>query len=105
MYIYHYCKIVNEYLFNEKIPCDQKTYLIHKYDLKFKGRIKEYWDKNVRILSSDNKLSFQYINDISIIYKDNYLLQECDMKPCKIYSFYNQWFFIIMKFSILIHDR
>ena len=47
MYKYYYCKKINKNFYNSKINLDKLSYLIKKYDLKYKNYIKEYWINNV----------------------------------------------------------
>lgn len=91
MYIFHYCKKINDYLFDEKINIKLKEKIIDTYNLKEIGKIKEYWENNVKITSFNNILSYEYINDSSISYLNdkNILIEEFDRELCTDYSFYN----------------
>ena len=89
MYLYHYCKKINDYLFEERIPFDKKNFLIKKFRLQYNGMFKEYWDKNVRILTDGEGFRFDYITDDSVVYKGNYLINKFESKICTKYSFYN----------------
>lgn len=90
MYIFHYCKKINDYLFDEKINIELKEKIIDTYNLKEIGKIKEYWENNVKITSFNNILSFEYINDLSISYSNdkNILIQEYSQEKCLDYNFY-----------------
>ena len=82
MYIFHYCKQINDYLFDEKIDSNQKQVIIDKYNLQKIGKIKVYWENNVKITSFNNDLSFEYIDDKSITYdsEKDILIEEYDWK-------------------------
>ena len=89
MYCYHYCKKLNNNFFNENISLNNLDFLIKELNLIKKGVIKEYWINNVQIISLNNNLSFNYINDISIHYKNNFLIQNYDKIKCKPFNFYD----------------
>ena len=77
-------------IYNIQIPLRDKNKIIQKYGLLEKGKIKEYWINNVNIISNQNNLIFQYINDISANYdkKNEILIQEYTLIPCIAFSFY-----------------
>lgn len=90
MYIFHYCKQINDYLFDEKIDSNQKQVIIDKYNLQKIGKIKVYWENNVKITSFNNDLSFEYIDDKSITYdsEKDILIEEYESEICPNYNFY-----------------
>jgi|TARA_Y100000389_G_C17453318_1_gene516308 hypothetical protein len=88
MYIFHYCKKINDYLFDEKLNTKLKEKIINTYNLKEIGKIKEYWENNVKITSLNGKLSFEYVNDLSISYLDGLLIEEYKKEICLDYNFY-----------------
>ena len=88
MFIFHYCKKIDDHLFDEKVPLHQKDQLIQKYSLDPKYKVKEYWLNHVKIISHSHTREFNYIYDKSIEYKDNFLIQEYIMEPCQSFSFY-----------------
>jgi len=90
MYIFHFCQKINEYLYNEKLPLHLKDKYLQYYNLKKIGKIKEYWENNVKITSLNNHLTFEYIQDISISYDTtkNLLIQEYNREKCPPYNFY-----------------
>jgi len=90
MRIYHKCKEITPYTYDEKISMSEKSTYIKKYNLHFKGTIREYWIHNVLIISDGSNLTFNYVNDISITYdKENgYLIQDTRMETCRPFSFY-----------------
>ena len=89
MYIFHKCEPLDEKSYSEKIPLDQKEDYIKKYKLKDLGIVRDYWIQNVFIQSHKHKLSFTYINDISLHYNQGYLCQELSMKECSPFNFFN----------------
>jgi len=90
MFIFYYCKKIDDNIFDEKIDVVNKNKLIEKYSLQYKNKNKEYWINNVRILSSEDQLKFNTFNDISLFYDNNYHLlnYEYICKECKGFSFY-----------------
>lgn len=88
MFIYHYCEKENEYLFNEKININQKDIIIQKYKLNKIGKIKEYWENNILIISDTNKLNFFRIIDHDIFYQDNFLVNSYEKERIDPYEFY-----------------
>ena len=88
MYLFHYCKKINDFLFDEKIEKKHLQFIINKFNLQSKGEYKEYWDKNVKILANKGLLNFSYINDLSVDYKNNYLINEFETEKCINYNFY-----------------
>jgi len=89
MFCYHYCKKLNNNFFNENISLNNLDFLIKELNLIKKDLIKEYWINNARIISKNNELSFNYINDISIHYKNNFLIQNYEKIECKSFNFYD----------------
>ena len=88
MYLFHYCKKINDFLFDEKIEKKHLQFIINKFNLQSKGEYKEYWDKNVKIIANKGLLDFLYINDLSVDYKNNYLMNEFETEKCIHYNFY-----------------
>ena len=88
MFIYHYCEKENDYLFNEKINSNKKDTIIQKYQLNKIGKIKEYWENNVLIISDTNKMEFFRINDHGIFYQDNFLINSYEKEKINPYQFY-----------------
>ena len=88
MYLFHYCKKINDFLFDEKIEKKHLQFIINKFNLQSKGEYKEYWDKNVKIIAIKGLLDFLYINDLSVDYKNNYLMNEFETEKCIHYNFY-----------------
>jgi len=90
MFLYHYCKKINNDTFDEKIPFSKLNDLIEKFKLKESYHIKEYWMNNVQIINKRDKLTFTYIEDLDISYdeKNNFLIQEYIETPCKSFNFY-----------------
>ena len=74
MYLFHYCKKINDFLYDEKIDKKHLQFIINKFKLQSKGDFKEYWDKNVKILANEGLLTYNYINDISVTFENNYLI-------------------------------
>tara|TARA_B100001094_G_scaffold332622_1_gene405493 strand:- start:1460 stop:1858 length:399 start_codon:yes stop_codon:yes gene_type:complete len=89
MYLFHYCKKINDFLFDEKIEKKHLQFIINKFNLQSKDEYKEYWDKNVKILANQGVLIYNYINDISVYYRDDYLINEFEIEKCVHYNFYN----------------
>ena len=89
MFTYHFITSKdNNDNYNEKIEKKYLSILIQKYSLQKEGINKEYWMNHVRIISNDQKLTFNYIKDIIIEVSDNYLIQEYEINPCPDFSFY-----------------
>ena len=91
MYVYHYCNQVNDHIFDEKINKSKINEIMKKYELILIGDIKEYWSNNVRVISRNNKLYFDNINDEDIYYDttSKFLVQKMIKKPITSYNFYN----------------
>ena len=91
MFLYHYCKEINDNTFDEKLSLSKLSELILQFELKEIGFIKEYWINNVQIISNNGKLEFNYIEDKDILYdkKNSCLIQNFIKKPCNIFSIYN----------------
>ena len=87
MYKYYYCKKINENFYNSKIKLDKFSYLIKKYNLKYKNYIKEYWINNVLILSNNNDIKFYKIYDKDIQYKNEYIIKSYDINKCIPFNF------------------
>lgn len=85
MFLFHYCIPINNYSFNEKIDISKKKQYIRKYSLYNKGVIKEYWINNIKIINDNLNI----INDKSIIYKDNFLIQEFTKQSIQNFQFYH----------------
>ena len=88
MYLFHYCKKINDFLYDEKIDKKHLQFIINKFKLQSKGDFKEYWDKNVKILANEGLLTYNYINDISVTFENNYLINEFESEKCIDYNFY-----------------
>tara|TARA_B100002051_G_C16680481_1_gene609503 strand:- start:1021 stop:1419 length:399 start_codon:yes stop_codon:yes gene_type:complete len=88
MYLFHYCKKINDFLFDEKIEKKHLQFIINKFNLQSKGEYKEYWDKNVKILANQGVLIYNYINDISVTFENDYLINEFEIEKCVHYNFY-----------------
>ena len=88
MFIFHYCEKENEYLFNEKININRKDTIIQKYKLNTIGRINEYWQNNILIISDRNNLDFFRIIDHDVIYQDNFLVNSYEKEKVNPYQFY-----------------
>ena len=88
MFIYHKCKSINDFSYDETIPLSMKDKYINQYNLIDKGIIKEYWIMNVCIQDINNKKTFRYYNDTSIVYSNGYLIQDVDIKACIPFNFY-----------------
>jgi len=119
MYTYHYCIQINENTYDEKVSLDKlndlsdklndlsdklndksKDKLNDKLNDKSKDKlndkskdgikVKEYWVNNILILSKNDILSYEYIEDISIDYskKEKVLIQEYKKYPCNPFNFY-----------------
>lgn len=88
MFIFHYCEKENDYLFNEKINRNKKDIIIQKYQLNKIGKIKEYWENNILILSDINKIDFFRIIDQDVFYKDNFLVNSYKKEKINPYQFY-----------------
>lgn len=92
MYTAYICnKILNETIYDIKIPLSDLDKYIEKYNLIEKNIIKEYWHNNVMILFNQfNDFEFKYIEDISIKYdsKRKLLIQEYIHTECIPYQFH-----------------
>jgi hypothetical protein len=88
MFIYHKCKSINDFSYDETIPLSMKDKYINQYNLIDKGIIKEYWIMNVCIQDINNQKTFRYYNDTSIVYSNGYLIQDVDIKACIPFNFY-----------------
>ena len=88
MFIYNYCKVIEDNFYDEKISTDEKDKYITKHDLKKMGNIKEYWLNNVCIIDNDGDKSFKYIKDLSVEFVNDVLVQEIDIRDCKHFNFY-----------------
>lgn len=88
MFIFHYCEKENDYLFNEKVNCNKKDIIIQKYKLNKIGKIKEYWENNILILSDINKIDFFRIIDQDVFYEDNFLVNSYKKEKINPYQFY-----------------
>jgi len=91
MFVFHTCFQIDENTFHEDIHLEKLQGLIKKFTLTRFGKVKEYWINNVFIKSSENIISYQYVEDISISYdkKNNVLIQELETTSCKPFNFYN----------------
>jgi len=89
MFAFYKC-IQEGLIYNCKIPLKKSEELIQKYNLEFIGMVKEYWENNVRIILINNKLNFNFIQDISINYNKSkkVLIHEFNSRPCQPYNFY-----------------
>ena len=87
MYKYYYCKQINDNFYNSKINLDKISYLIKKYDLKYKNYIKEYWINNVLILSNNNDIKFYKIYDKDIQYQNEYIIKSYEIIECIPFNF------------------
>jgi hypothetical protein len=88
MFIYNFCKSLDNGIYDEKIKIEEKDIYIEKYNLIGKGSVKEYWINNVMILDNDNHKVFKYVEDISVEYADNYLIQEVKIDDCISFNFF-----------------
>ena len=88
MFIYNFCKSLDNGIYDEKIKIEEKDFYIEKYNLISKGNVKEYWINNVMVLDNDNYKVFKYVEDISVDYADNYLIQEIRMDDCISFNFF-----------------
>ena len=88
MFIYNFCKSLDNGIYDEKIKIEEKDFYIEKYNLIRKGNVKEYWMNNVMVLDNDNNKIFKYVEDISVQYADNYLIQEIKMDDCISFNFF-----------------
>ena len=67
MFLYHYCKEINDNTFDEKLSLSKLSELILQFELKEIGFIKEYW---IRILSPFNcnwkfsKITFKFCSKL-----------------------------------------
>ena len=91
MFVFHTCFQIDENTFNEDIPLEKLQELIKKFTLTRFGKVKEYWINNVFIKYTENIISYQYVEDISISYdkKNNVLIQELETTSCKPFNFFN----------------
>ena len=87
MYNYYFCSKINDEFYDHKLDLNKLSYLINKYDLKCKNKVKEYWINNVYIISDDT-LSFYKIIDNNINYDNNYLIHNYDKKSCNPFNFH-----------------
>ena len=88
MYKYYYCKQINNNFYNSKINLDKLSYLIKKYDLKYKNYIKECWINNVLIISNNNDIKFYKIYDKDIQYQNEYIVKsKYDIDECIPFNF------------------
>ncbi len=88
MFIYNYCIKDGDNFFNEKIDLNKKSEYINKFNLINKGNVKEYWINNVMIVDREGEKNFKYYEDISVQYKDNYLVQEVKLEDCISFNFF-----------------
>ena len=86
MYNYYFCSKINDEFYDHKLDLNKLSYLIEKYDLKSKGKVKEYWLNNIQIISSDT-IIFHKIIDKNINYSNNYIIQEYDKFNCDKFNF------------------
>ena len=87
MYNYYFCSKINDEFYDHKLDLNKLSYLIDKYDLICKNKVKEYWINNVNIISDDT-LSFYKIIDKNINYDNNYLIHNYDKKSCSSFNFH-----------------
>tara|TARA_Y100000590_G_C15675192_1_gene997735 strand:- start:193 stop:636 length:444 start_codon:yes stop_codon:yes gene_type:complete len=86
-----YVKKQTDSFYDLRIDKKYKIEIIQQFSLEEGESIKEYWENNVQILASkNNTITYQYIEDISILddQKNNLLIQECKMNECPKYNFY-----------------
>tara|TARA_Y100000389_G_scaffold205052_1_gene262458 strand:+ start:1115 stop:1504 length:390 start_codon:yes stop_codon:yes gene_type:complete len=88
MFIYNYCLKYGDNFFNEKIDLSKKSEYINKFNLINKGNVKEYWINNVMIVDREGNKVFKYYEDISVQYKDNYLVQNVKLEDCISFNFF-----------------
>jgi len=92
MYTAYICnQILNENIYNIKLPLSELDKYIEYYNVTKKHVVKEYWDNNVMILFNEyNDFEFKYIEDISIKYdsKRKLLIQEYKQHECIPYQFH-----------------
>lgn len=88
MFIYNYCLKDGDNFFNEKIDLSKKSEYINKFNLINKGNVKEYWINNVMIVDREGNKVFKYYEDISVQYKDNYLVQKVKLEDCISFNFF-----------------
>tara|TARA_B110000003_G_C16394317_1_gene435716 strand:- start:205 stop:609 length:405 start_codon:yes stop_codon:yes gene_type:complete len=86
---YHNCHKQCDDIYCEKIPLCNLTDILNKFILSKIGQCKEYWINNVQIISYKNNLTFSYINDLSIDYKDNFIIQTFTKNECKPFNFFH----------------
>ena len=91
MFVFHTCFKIDKNTFHEDIPLEKLQELIKKFTLTRIGKVKEYWINNVFIKYTENIISYQYVEDISISYdkKNNVLIQELETTSCKPFNFFN----------------
>tara|TARA_Y100000996_G_C22398703_1_gene592234 strand:+ start:258 stop:659 length:402 start_codon:yes stop_codon:yes gene_type:complete len=83
--------MVDENIYNIKIPLKEKNKIIEQFNLNGPQETKEYWINNVCILSDKNSRQFYYINDKEIQRdeKNKMLIHNFDKCMCKVFSFFH----------------
>ena len=88
MYTYYYSELIDTNFYDNKININKLDIIIKKYDLLYKGFLKEYWINNILIISSSKTIKFKKIIDDEIKYEQNYLIHKFIEKECKPFNFY-----------------
>lgn len=82
--------IIDDDIYDIKIPLSKKNLLIEKYNLLSKSEIKEYWINNLHITSDINGLNYNYIVDESIDFdkENNLLIEKYNIVNCVPFNFF-----------------
>tara|TARA_B100000035_G_scaffold287252_1_gene272077 strand:+ start:65 stop:463 length:399 start_codon:yes stop_codon:yes gene_type:complete len=89
MFKVYYGESVNEKFFNLRIDIKNKQYYIDKYNLKNKGKSKDYFYNNIKINCLNNQFEFRKYISKNVIIKDKYLIEEFDEKCFNNFNFFN----------------
>jgi hypothetical protein len=89
MFKVYYGKSVNDIFFNSRIDIKNKQFYIDKYNLKNKGKSKDYFYNNIKINCLNNVFEFRKYISKNVIIKDNHLIEEFDDISFNNFNFFN----------------
>ena len=89
MFKVYYGKSVNDKFFNSRIDINSKQFYIDKYNLKNKGKSKDYFYNNIKINCLNNIFEFTKYISKNVIIKHNNLIEEFDEIYFNKFNFFN----------------
>lgn len=90
MYTLHFCKLIENNIYDERLEKIKMKDFINEYSLENKGDTCEYWINNLEIIKNKNSESFNYINDNDIkIMKNGNIIREYITTECIPFLFSN----------------